>query len=343
MALFQDIHWPRASGLLTPGVDGMPDVTVVGVPWHLGSLTAGRCDLAPAALRAALARFACYDVEHGIDLQGLSIFDCGDFEVAALRPQAGFSTVVALLRQLPPAREVMLALGGDNSITRPLVHAVSLSSSTAATSITISAATSAAGSALSSAPAASADLVNTGLITLDAHFDLREISHGLTNGNPLSALLDDGLPGENIVQIGIQSFSNSAHYAQVAAEAGMHCITVERVRREGMAVAIACALDALASLPRIVVDIDLDVLDRVWMPAAPGARPGGLTLLELAEAVFLLGREPRVIAADIVELDPACDQGGMAVMSGGRILLSFLAGICSRRHGSAATRPAGGA
>ena len=38
-------------------------------------------------------------------------------------------------------------------------------------------------------------LDGVGLITLDAHFDMRDTSEGLSNGNPVRALIEDGLPG----------------------------------------------------------------------------------------------------------------------------------------------------
>ena len=46
-------------------------------------------------------------------------------------------------------------------------------------------------------------------MTLDAHLDLRDLEGGQTNSNPIRGLLEDGLPGHNIVQIGIQAFVNS--------------------------------------------------------------------------------------------------------------------------------------
>ena len=49
-----------------------------------------------------------------------------------------------------------------------------------------------------------------GLITLDAHFDMRDTAQGLGNGNPVRALREDGLPGKNIAQIGLAPFANSA-------------------------------------------------------------------------------------------------------------------------------------
>ena len=52
-------------------------------------------------------------------------------------------------------------------------------------------------------------LDEVGLITLDAHLDMRDLADGLGNGNPVRALIDDGLPGANIAQVGLAPFANS--------------------------------------------------------------------------------------------------------------------------------------
>ena len=56
-----------------------------------------------------------------------------------------------------------------------------------------------------------------GLITLDAHHDLRD---GRSNGSPVQRLLTDGLDGRRVVQIGINDFSNSPEYAAQARDLG---------------------------------------------------------------------------------------------------------------------------
>lgn len=300
MTLFADPLWPKASTLLQSGNAVVSPLALVGIPLYLGSLSPGRCDLAPGALRAALSRFSCYDLEHGIDLQDMRLQDYGDLAVAELSPEDALLPIVHQLQAIRRQSSLLLALGGDNSITRPLVHAA--------------------------APV----LANIGLITLDAHFDVRSTAGGLTNGNPVSALLEDGLPGKNIVQIGLQSFANSAHYADLAKSAGIRFFTLEKVREYGISSVSAAALKCLAHTDCIVVDFDLDVLDRLWVPAAPGARPGGMLPAELYEAAFTLGADSRVVAADFVELDPARDIADIGVMNAAKCLLYFLSGVRSR-------------
>src|SRR5262249_59404583 len=138
----------------------------------------------------------------------------------------------------------------------------------------------------------------------DGHLDLRHLDDGLTNGNPVRALLADGLPGSQIVQIGIQSFSNSRAYATVARDAKINVITREQVRARGIVKTVRGALDQLAPrVDAIYVDLDLDVLDRAYAPASPGSRPGGLTALELRIAARICGNHPKVRAVDLVEVD----------------------------------------
>ena len=57
-------------------------------------------------------------------------------------------------------------------------------------------------------------------MTIDAHFDLRETDQALSNGNPIRALLEDGLPGRNLVQIGLMPFANTKKMHEDAVAAG---------------------------------------------------------------------------------------------------------------------------
>src|SRR5215813_5709374 len=192
-----DPYWPRASAWLAG--EFMPSssiggggLAVIGAPSRLGSITPGRCDLAPQAVRAILRKFSVYDIESDVDLRRLAVRDLGDLPLADLKLEDAFEPLKRAVRDALEGADAVIVIGGDNGVTRPGVHGV---------------ADSLAGSEHGS-------IKNCGLITLDAHFDLRDLSDGLTNGNPVRALLADGLPGENIVQIGIQPFANSQAYTQ---------------------------------------------------------------------------------------------------------------------------------
>lgn len=303
--MMDDPNWPRASdwlaGQTAPRTLG--SLSLLGAPVRLGSITPGRCDLASAAVRAILRRFSCYDLEHDVDLQLLAAHDLGDLDLANAKLEDAFVPLRDAVRNASQTADAVVILGGDNGVTRPSVHGLTNS------------------------------LERCGLITLDAHFDLRDLSNGLSNGNPVRALLADGLPGTNIVQIGLQGFANSQVYAQVARDAGITVVTMNQVRARGIEAVITEALSSLSQrLEVIYVDFDIDVLDRAFAPACPGARPGGVTPYDLQRAAFLCGTHPKVRAIDLVEVDPTQDVADVTVFATGACLLSFAAGLVHRLH-----------
>ncbi|MBX9600072.1 MAG: agmatinase family protein [Bryobacteraceae bacterium] len=291
-----DRNWPRASEWLAKSQPG--GLTVIGAPVCRGSITPGHCDQAPAAIRAALIRFSTYDIDNETDLLEVAVRDLGDLPVSEMSPEQMFAPVRDAIANAP--RPVVL-LGGDNSITRPGVHAMG-------------------------------GLAHTGLITIDAHFDLRDLDGGLTNGNPVRALLRDGLPGPNVVQIGIQSFANSGAYARIAREAGITVISCKQTHEIGLEESLRSAFAKLAAMERIYVDLDLDVMDRGFAPATPGSRPGGVTPWELRMAARMCGLHPKVQAMDVVEMDPSRDVADVTAFTAAACLLEFAAGFARRKQ-----------
>lgn len=305
IATRDDPSWPRASAWLA-GDTGTPlrRLSVLGAPVRLGSITPGRCDLAPAAIRAGLDKYSSYDVESDSDLRAVCVRDLGDLPLADAAPEEAIGPIAdAVARALSGADAVAL-LGGDNSITMPGCQGMAPS------------------------------LERCGLITFDAHFDLRDIEGGLSNGNPIRALLARGLPGPQICQIGIQSFVNSKAYRDVARAEGIHVVTADQTRARGMETVVAEALERLAErVEAIYLDVDLDVLDRAFAPGTPGSRPGGLMPWELRRAVRLCGLHPKVRAVDFVEVDPSRDVADATVLAAASALLSFASGLLARPAG----------
>jgi len=298
-----DPNWPRASAWLagTHSADPACRLAVLGAPLRLGSITPGCTDLAPAAVRSILDRMSTFDLESDRDLNRIAAIDRGDLAVADIAPADALGPLAAAVRGALAEADALALLGGDNSITRPGCHGMC------------------------------SELSRAGLLTLDAHLDLRDLNPELTNGNPVRALLADGLPGANIVQIGIQPFANSRAYFEVAREEGIKVVSVSEVHARGIGMVVEEALDLLdESVDAIYVDLDLDVLDRVFAPATPGSRPGGLTPAEVRTAARLCGAHPKVRVLDLVEIDPTKDVAEATVFAAGLCLLSFASGLLGR-------------
>ncbi|HWH27540.1 MAG TPA: arginase family protein [Mycobacteriales bacterium] len=297
----EDPLWPRASGWLAGG--GAPDgphLQLVGVPCARSSISPSRADLTPAAVRRALRRFATYDADLDADLATVRVSDAGDLPVAE-HDAAGVLVVVDEgVRRLPPA-DVTVLVGGDNALTRPALRGLL------------------------------PGLRGAGLLTLDAHHDVRGFHAGPTNGTPVRGLVEDGLPGRNVVQVGIGALTNSRAYRRWCDEHGITVVGAAQARRDGVGAVVRQALEQLAArCSAVYVDLDVDVVDAAFAPGCPGARPGGLMPWELLDAAAEAGRHPAVRAVDVVEVDAAADEGGRTVDLAAQCVLRVAAGLAVR-------------
>jgi arginase family enzyme len=121
-------------------------------------------------------------------------------------------------------------------------------------------------------------------------------------------------------------------YRAYCDEAGVSVFTVADVAHRGILSVVEDALTVVGvKTGAIHVDVDIDVLDRVYAPACPGARPGGLGLRDLAEGVRLCARNPKVVAMDFVEVDPTADRDALTLDAMAHLVLSAVAGYAERR------------
>lgn len=291
--------WFSAADLLTQ--DRTAPVALIGAPLGLGSITPGRCDLAPETVRAACKRMSVYDLETETDLSSLRVFDAGDADIRDVQPAGALAPLMACISPLTKTHALTIILGGNNAVTRPCVHSLDPS------------------------------LKRVGVLTLDAHFDLRDTDCGLTNGNPIQALLEDGLPGAHIAQIGLLPFANTKKAHNKAKDAGIYVATAAACKAQGLAAIAENALARLASRCDVIhVDFDIDIVERAHMPGAPGARPGGVSPQDFFDATRLICAHPKVRSVDLTEFDPSLDVAAISALTAARWVCEVLAGFQAR-------------
>jgi formiminoglutamase len=293
-----DPRWPRAADWLVgnsaPGA-GPVDVAVIGVPAHRTSLSPTRADTTPGAVREALRRFSVGTAEGG-SLLALRAIDAGD----VADPDSDEAATEAAVAGLAARSRLVVAIGGDNSITTAVARG-----------------------------ALGPDLRSGGLVTLDAHHDLRD---GRSNGSPVRRLIEAGLPAQRVVQVGIADFANSPDYTAQAREWGIRVIGRDEVAVRGIEACVAEALHiASAGGGGIHVDLDVDVCDRAVAPACPASLPGGLPAVDLLAAARLAGAHPAVRSLDITEVDASRDSAdGRTVRLAALLLLHAAGGLAAR-------------
>lgn len=313
--MVEDPYWPRAQSLLkAPSALGeigdAPYAALIGCPLSKPSISPSNAHETPQALRNILLRFATFaagvgpDGDLHIDLEDTPLVDFGDLDIAALESEPAQAQLEALTREIVGKHKPALTLlaGGDNAVTR--------------------------GGMKATCP----DLSRAGLITFDAHHDTRDYYNGPSNGTPVRGLIDDGLPGNRIAQIGIGTFTNSRHYRNYCEENGITLYGMTELHRRGVTAVLGEALDRLAAeCETIYVDLDIDVLDRAFVPGCPGARPGGMLPADLHLAAFIAGRHPKVAAIDFTEVDSTADVNDITVQNMGLCVLNALAGFAARK------------
>ena len=292
------MSWPNLSELLQYDGERLP-VGLLGAPLAAGSVTPGACDKAPELLRKTLTRIGRYDVEIGRALF-TPVRDRGDIGLHGLTIEEATGPIRDAVAASLRDHALTLLAGGNNAITRPAVLALGM------------------------------PLERVGLITLDAHFDMRELDEGLSNGNPVRALMKDGLPGRNIAQVGLASFANTAKMHRDALDAGNRVVSMEEVRRDGIRKAVELAMEQMSNADAIVLDCDIDVIDRAQMPGAPGARPGGMHVSDFYWAVRRIASDHRVRVIDLTEWDPSLDPSDLSALTAARWVAECVAGFESR-------------
>ena len=283
----EDAKWPRAHSLITK--ESSP-VGLIDIPAHKTSISETNAHLTPKAIREALKRYSTFSYTTYEEIK-TGVEDLGTIEDPDSNEEKTRSVIASA------DKELTIALGGDNSITYAAALGVF-----------------------------GEDMANAGLITFDAHHDLRD---GVSNGSPVRRLIEAGLNPKNIVQVGINDFSNSYEYAKLAKDLGISVISRSTLEHIGIQEACNLALGVAAGAGgKVFVDLDVDVCDRSVVPACPAAAPGGISAFEIRQAARLLAGHKQVRGMDITEIDASKDsEDQRTVRLGALLVLEMLSGF----------------
>ncbi|HEV7587223.1 MAG TPA: agmatinase family protein [Longimicrobium sp.] len=290
----------RASSLLRPpsGALREGETVIVGLPYDGGIPTRPGARFGPRAIREALAAFGTWDGERDAS----PATDLGDLALPTTDGREAHRRIEEAARTVFAAGARPIFLGGDHGCTGSVIRGL----------------------------AAARPGLRLGLITIDAHLDVREYANdaSLSSGTPFRRALETEIVGgERVAMIGIRRFANARYYLDWAAARRIRLFPVDELARDGAAATAAAALDAATrDADALYLSIDMDAVDAAYAPGVSASGIGGITAREMIELVTIISTHPKLIAADVMELSPPYDQDARTAKLAARLVLELLAG-----------------
>ena len=268
-------------------------VGLVGVPMDLGVTNRPGARFGPRALRD-IERIGPYNhVLACSPVFDLRVADLGDVPFASrYRLEGSLDDIERYFAKVHAAGVVPLSVGGDHSITHPILKAIGKDQS-------------------------------LGLVHIDAHcdtggpFDHTKFHHG---GPFRNAVLDGVLDPTRTIQIGIRG---SAEYLwEFSFDSGMTVIHADEVSKMGLDAVIEKALAVIGTGPTYV-SFDVDGIDPAFAPGTGTPEVGGLSTREV-QAILHGLKGINIVGGDVVEVAPQYDSTTNTAQVGAQILFEIL-------------------
>lgn len=268
-------------------------VALLGVPMDLGVTNRPGSRFGPRAMRT-IERIGPYN--HVLDCApvfDLRVADIGDVPFASrYRLEQCHEDIERYVGRMTDAGVVPLSVGGDHSITHPILKAVGAERP-------------------------------VGMIHIDAHcdtggaFDQTKFHHG---GPFRNAVLDGVLDPTRTIQIGIRG---AAEYLwEFSYESGMTVIHCEEISAMGIPAIIEKAKEMVGDGPTYL-SFDIDSLDPAFAPGTGTPEVGGFTTREVLELLRGL-KGVNLVGGDVVEVAPQYDATTNTAHAGAQVLFEIL-------------------
>lgn len=268
------------------------DVGIVGIPMDLGVTHRAGTRFGPRALRNT-ERVGPYD--HVLNIAPATMLKAADLGDVNFRDRFNLTTshedIQAFIAELIQANILPLSVGGDHSMTLPILRAIGAEQP-------------------------------VGLIHFDAHCDTAGLFYGNQHhGSPFrQAVLDGVIDPVRSVQIGIRG--PDEYFWEFSRDAGMTVIHAEEVFESG-AKAVIERVRAIVGDGPVYVTVDIDSLDPAYAPGTGTPEVNGLSPRELLGMLRQL-QGINIVGGDIVEVAPQYDPTTNTAQLGGQILFTLL-------------------
>ncbi|MEX3845493.1 agmatinase [Paraburkholderia sp. BR10882] len=293
----RNVNWEQPE---LDGLDGL-DVAILGVPMDLGVSNRNGARFGPRSIRT-IERIGPYNhVLKSVPTREIAVADIGDvpfrsrFDLLQCHRD-----IEKTIRSIVAAGVIPLSVGGDHSVTLPILRALG-------------------------------ERQPVGLVHIDAHcdtggpFDDCKFHHG---GPFRHAVLEGVLDPTRTIQIGIRGAAE--YHWEFSYESGMTVVHAEDIHNLGIEGIVAKARKVIGDGP-VYISYDIDSLDPAFAPGTGTPEVGGLTVRE-AQAILRGLAGLNVVGGDVVEVAPQYDATTNTAHAGAQILFEILSLICASRR-----------
>lgn len=278
------------------------DIALIGVPYDGAVTNRPGARHGPREVRNASSMMrAIHPSSRVSPYETCRIGDGGDVPFTRVYDiESAHEDITRCFARFADAGVVPLAIGGDHSITLPILRAIATDGP-------------------------------VGLIHVDAHTDTWDEWMGsrFNHGTPFRRAAEEGLiDPKRTIQIGIRGAQGSTEGWDYSESSGMRVVFMDELARVGVESVAAEARELVGHHPTYL-SFDIDSLDPAYAPGTGTPEIGGLTSLEALHLVRAF-RGVRLIGADMVEVAPPLDPSGNTALVGATIAYELLCLLAER-------------
>lgn len=280
------------------------DIGIIGIPYDGGLTCRTGARYGPREVRNQSSLMRAINVTTGArPYEKARVGDLGDVRFTDLfNLERAIEDIERYFTAIAASNVVPLAVGGDHSVTYPILKAMARRFDSP-----------------------------LGLLHIDAHTDTWPPFAGskFHHGAPFRLAADEGLiDPARTVQMGIRGGQNFADGLDYSRDQGMRVITIEEFEDIGWK-AVAEQAKAIVGDGPVYLTFDVDGLDPAYTPGTGTPESGGITMRE-AQRLLREFAGVNIIGADVVEVSPPLDPSGMTAMNGATILFEILCLLAER-------------
>lgn len=271
------------------------DMAVVGIPFDSGAASwRSGTRHGPSSIRENSKQIWGHNRHLGIaPTMDLNVIDYGDIECDPTNIDRTAAAITAGAAKLLTHNIRVMALGGDHSVSYPLLRA----------------------HAEKFGPVA--------LIHFDSHTDCYQVIPQLEHGTPFHLAIKDGfIDTDAYIQVGIRGPQSEPDELEEAAGLGADVLTIEDCFEMGTAEIVKHIRQKVGGRP-VYVTLDIDSIDPAYAPGTGTPEVGGFTSFQMLQMVRGL-EGLNVIGADLVEVNPHYDHGSITSILAANLAFELL-------------------